>query len=145
MGLYAIDCPSCGKPFMWFSGNLPEQRCDACIKKTEKPKENTVDLKALERFVKSKERFILQKIGSKRKNSAVGVGQYEVGDFSILEYPVNEEFPVPQFGAYIAGNGFHHLRTSPIVKIVSFDDTSTTFETEGGVYKLSIYSGQVPS
>lgn len=29
MGLYAIDCPTCKKPFMWFSGNL-DQRCSAC-------------------------------------------------------------------------------------------------------------------
>lgn len=29
MGLYAIDCPQCLKPFMWFSGNR-DQRCDDC-------------------------------------------------------------------------------------------------------------------
>jgi hypothetical protein len=32
MGLYAIDCPGCGKAFMWFSGNLPNQFCDECNK-----------------------------------------------------------------------------------------------------------------
>lgn len=30
MGLYPIDCPQCKKPFMWFSGNLPDQRCVEC-------------------------------------------------------------------------------------------------------------------
>lgn len=30
MGLYPIDCPSCKKPFMWFSGNAGDQRCDEC-------------------------------------------------------------------------------------------------------------------
>ena len=29
MGLYAIDCPQCGLPHMWFSGNL-DQRCAIC-------------------------------------------------------------------------------------------------------------------
>lgn len=31
MGLYAIDCPTCDKPFMWFSGNM-DQRCGDCQK-----------------------------------------------------------------------------------------------------------------
>lgn len=31
MGLYAIDCPECKKPFMWFSGNS-DQRCSECRK-----------------------------------------------------------------------------------------------------------------
>lgn len=30
MGLYAIDCYICGSPFMWFSGNMPDQRCQSC-------------------------------------------------------------------------------------------------------------------
>lgn len=29
MGLYPIDCSQCGKPFMWFSGNL-DQHCSEC-------------------------------------------------------------------------------------------------------------------
>lgn len=29
MGLYAVDCPQCLKPFLWFSGNS-DQRCDDC-------------------------------------------------------------------------------------------------------------------
>jgi len=29
MGLYAIDCPACGAPHMWFSGSM-DQRCAAC-------------------------------------------------------------------------------------------------------------------
>jgi len=31
MGLYAIDCFLCHKPFLWFSGNL-DQRCGDCQK-----------------------------------------------------------------------------------------------------------------
>jgi hypothetical protein len=30
MGLYPINCPVCGKSFIWFSGNLPDQRCGEC-------------------------------------------------------------------------------------------------------------------
>lgn len=30
MGLYAIDCSECKKPFMWFSGRGPDQRCAEC-------------------------------------------------------------------------------------------------------------------
>lgn len=33
MGLYAIDCPQCDKPHMWFSGNK-DQRCASCVKQT---------------------------------------------------------------------------------------------------------------
>ena len=29
MGLYPIECPECGQPYMWFSGNL-DQSCEAC-------------------------------------------------------------------------------------------------------------------
>ena len=29
MGLYAIDCTSCKRPFLWFSGSL-DQRCASC-------------------------------------------------------------------------------------------------------------------
>lgn len=34
MGLYAINCPACGKSHVWFSGSM-DQRCEAC----KKPKE----------------------------------------------------------------------------------------------------------
>ncbi len=30
MGLYAIDCVRCKKPFMWFSGNTHNQACHEC-------------------------------------------------------------------------------------------------------------------
>lgn len=30
MGLYPIDCSECKKPFMWFSGLAPDQRCAEC-------------------------------------------------------------------------------------------------------------------
>jgi hypothetical protein len=41
MGLYAIDCPVCKKPFMWFSGNT-DQRCPEC--KEEDKMENKIKL-----------------------------------------------------------------------------------------------------
>lgn len=31
MGLYPIDCPTCKKPHLWFSGNL-DTRCGDCVK-----------------------------------------------------------------------------------------------------------------
>ena len=33
MGLYPIDCVSCGKPFLWFSGTQ-DQRCGECVEKS---------------------------------------------------------------------------------------------------------------
>ncbi|NJO48204.1 MAG: hypothetical protein HC840_00650 [Leptolyngbyaceae cyanobacterium RM2_2_4] len=101
-------------------------------------KKETLDLSKLERFTKlDDQEFIMKKIGSKR-DSMVGVGQYEVGDFSLMEYPATENQP-EAVGAFITGRGFNYLRTSPIVKIVAYDANSTTFETEGGIYKLEKY------
>lgn len=68
----------------------------------------------------------------------VGVGMYEIGDFDLHTYPANETLP-EQIGVIIAGRGFNFLRTSPIVAIVDQDEDSTTFETEGGIYKLEKY------
>jgi len=33
MGLYAIDCFVCKKPFLWWSGNIYDQRCPECQSK----------------------------------------------------------------------------------------------------------------
>lgn len=99
-----------------------------------------VDLKPLKRFLKSKDEFKLTKIGSKRE-SRVGVGQYENGDFSLVKIPESDQGPEGQ-AACITGRGFHYLRTSPILKIIDHDKDSTTFETEGGIYKLERYNGQ---
>lgn len=94
-----------------------------------------LDISALKRFTKlENQEFKLTKIGSKR-DSYVGVGQFEVGDFSLHEYPATETLP-EQIGAFITGRGFGYLRTSPIVAVTAFDQNSTTFETEGGIYKL---------
>lgn len=30
MGLYVINCSICHEPFLWFSGNLPDQSCSKC-------------------------------------------------------------------------------------------------------------------
>lgn len=94
-----------------------------------------MDLKPLKRFLNSKDNFKLTKIGSKREGSHVGVGQFETGDFYFHKYKKTKKLPA-QIGVEIVGNGFNYLRTSPIVKIIDFDENSTTFETEGGIYKL---------
>lgn len=95
------------------------------------------DMEPLKRFLKSDGEFKLTKVGSKRE-SRVGIGQYEVGDFSFFKHEATDTEP-EGFGAFITGRGFNFLRTSPIVKIVDFDENSTTFETEGGIYKLEKY------
>jgi hypothetical protein len=97
-----------------------------------------LDLSALKRFENLEDQeFKLAKIGSKRA-SQVGVGQYEVGDFSLHVYEATETLP-EQIGAFITGRGFSYLRTSPIVAVTAQDENSTTFETEGGIYKLEKY------
>jgi hypothetical protein len=37
MGLYKINCPQCQEPFLWFSGNVKDQRCDDCRLKDDVP------------------------------------------------------------------------------------------------------------
>ncbi len=45
MGIYNINCASCGNPFQWWSGNL-DQRCSSCInKKQEDSKSKEVIMK----------------------------------------------------------------------------------------------------
>lgn len=102
----------------------------------EKPLELS-ELGALSRFADLEEDFMLTKIGSKRA-SMVGVGKREVGNFSFHEYPATDTLPAG-IGVFITGYGFSFLRTSPIVKIVDQNETSTTFETEGGIYRLEKY------
>ena len=97
-----------------------------------------LDLSALKRFENLEQEFKLSKIGSKRPNSLVGVGMYEVGDFSLMTYEATDTRP-EQIGVFITGRGFSFLRTSPIVAIVDQDEDSTTFETEGGIYKIEKY------
>lgn len=93
-----------------------------------------VDLKPLERFEDSDDRFILTKIGSKRE-SRVGVGKTVTGDFSLVTIPESSLGPEGK-AAQVQGNGFNVLRTSPIVKIIDQNKDSTIFETEGGQYRL---------
>ena len=39
MGTYVINCPECKKPHLWWSGNMPDQRCSKCFDKSgDKPK-----------------------------------------------------------------------------------------------------------
>jgi len=97
--------------------------------------ESELDLSALKRFENlENQEFKMTKIGSKR-SSQVGVGQSETGDFSFHVYEATETMP-EQLGAFITGRGFSFLRTSPIVAVTAQDENSTTFETEGGIYKL---------
>lgn len=102
-------------------------------------------LKALTRFLDSEDDFILIKTGSKRADSRVWVSQYEIGSFSLHNYKGVADLPTC-YGAFITGRGFSYLRTSPIVKILESTETSTSFETEGGFYKLEKYvPGQLPT
>lgn len=94
-----------------------------------------VDLTAIKRFETLECDFKLTKIGSKRENSRVGVGQFETGNFELITIPESKHGPEGT-ALCIYGFGFDYLRTSPIVKIVDQDEKSTTFETEGGIYKL---------
>lgn len=102
-------------------------------------KKVALDLSLLERFTKMDDQeFKMTKIGSKREGSQVGVGQYETGDFSLMEIH-HPSVSADSVGGFITGRGFNYLRTSPIVKIVDSDDISTTFETEGGIYKVQMW------
>lgn len=102
------------------------------------------DLKDLERFSKLEDQeFKLTKIGSKR-SGRVGVGQSETGDFYLHTYEATDELP-EQVGVAIKGRGFSYLRTSPIVKIVDTTEDSTTFETEGGIYKVEKFPPARPA
>lgn len=104
-----------------------------------KKSESELDLSGLKRFEKLKDQeFKLTKIASKRPNYMVGVGTSEIGDFSFHIYEATEDRP-EQIGVFITGRGFSYLRTSPIVAITDQDESSTTFETEGGIYKLEKY------
>lgn len=107
-------------------------------------KKAKVDLTELIRFTKleDKQEFKLTKIGSKRPNSMVGVGMSESGDFSLMEIPLPDQ--PDAVAAFIRGRGFSYLRTSPIVKVTVATPKSTTFETEGGIYKLEKYPPSRP-
>lgn len=103
-----------------------------------KKKVTELDLSLLERFTKlDDQEFKMTKIGSKREGSMVGVGQYETGDFSLME--LDQKGAPGGVGGFITGRGFGYLRTSPIVKVTDHDGISTTFETEGGIYKVQMW------
>lgn len=110
-----------------------------------KIEKNELDLSALKRFENlDPQEFRLTKTGSKRPSSAVGVGRGETGEFSLHIYEATETQP-EQIGAFITGRGFSFLRTSPIVVITAQDERSTTFETEGGIYKLEMFPTARPA
>lgn len=118
--------------------NQPKLKVKENTKNEPKNSEPTLDLSALKRFENLEDQeFRLTKIGSKRA-SRVGVGQSETGDFGLHTYEATDIMP-EQIGALIMGRGFNYLRTSPIVAITDQDERSTTFETEGGIYKLEMF------
>lgn len=88
-----------------------------------------MNLKALEKFKDVYNPVKLTKLSSKRPNSMVEVGHIESGEFSLVN--IGEDVAV-----MVVGNGFNILRTSPIVKIIDENETSVTFETEGGTYRV---------
>lgn len=100
--------------------------------------ENKLDISLLKRFEGLENQdFRIIKTGSKR-DSDVGVGQYEIGTFSVFDF---EKHGYPgKYGALVWGRAFSDfLRTSPVIKINEHDERSTSFETEGGFYKLEKY------
>ena len=101
-----------------------------------------MNLDALKRFEESEDYFKLTKVDSKRP-SLVGVGQFETGVFRLVKMPADSYGPEWVSVCIMGGSGINprFLRTSPIVKIVDHDENSTTFETEGGVYRLEKYNG----
>lgn len=97
------------------------------------------DLTNLIRFTKLKDQdFKLTKIGSKSETSSVPIGESQSGHFSLKEINPIDNHP-GGVSAYVVGGKFGYLRTSPIVKITEHDNISTTFETEGGIYKLQMW------
>jgi hypothetical protein len=92
-------------------------------------------LEALTRFKDSTDDFKLTKLSSKRPNSMVDVGQFVTGEFSLVEFPATDTLP-EETGVHV-GRGFSRgIRTSPVVGIVDQSENATTFETQGGVYRL---------
>lgn len=93
-----------------------------------------IELTDLTRFEGAEGR--LTKISSKRSNSQVAVSQKVTGDISVITWPATKTQP-EQCGVLVVGMGISDIiRTSPVVKIVNTTENSTTFETQGGVYKL---------
>ena len=93
-----------------------------------------MNLEPLHRFRKMECDFKLTKLNAKSKDAMVRTGHVETGVYTLIELPTKGN---PDAAAVqIVGNGYSYLRTSAILKILDFDENSTTFETIGGVYKL---------
>ena len=96
-----------------------------------------MNLEALTRF--ENKRTVLTKLESTRTNLHVPTGRTKVGEFSL--YPLADNSICVLVGSTFSGE---YLRTSPVVKIIDMTETSTVFQTEGGVYKVEdITSGAV--
>lgn len=95
-----------------------------------------MNLDGLQRF--ENKRTALTKLESTRPNSSVDTGRVKIGDFSFYKLADNSVC-VLVGDLYSLGN---YLRTSPVVKIIDMTEKSTTFQTEGGIYKVEyVYSG----
>lgn len=87
----------------------------------------------LTRFLEhTKAKFKLTKLQAKRPLTLPS-GSSAVGYLSIMNRDGRPFVLVSTESDYI--------RTSPIVRIVSFSKTSTTFETQGGIYRLKLLKG----
>lgn len=63
------------------------------------------------------------------RNGFVFVGDTSIGTLSIVNI-------IDKPGVRVVGGFKDYLRTSPIVEVIDSTDTTITFRTEGGVYKL---------
>jgi hypothetical protein len=93
--------------------------------------ENTTNLDALKRFTMLDESFTLTKIESHKTNSLVSLGRSITGIFDLKSFE-NETKHI----AFVSSMGFDYIKTSQIIKVLNFDENSTTFQTLGGVYLL---------
>lgn len=84
--------------------------------------------------------FKLTKLSATRVNFNVWPGDGVKGELSFVRIPSMEEDQV--FGVKVQGRSFRdYIRTSPVKAIVDTTNTSVTFQTEGGFYKLEAIDG----
>jgi hypothetical protein len=98
MGLYAVKCPQCGTPFMWWSGCL-DQRCQACKDK---------DVEALQEKNESLERHI------DRLSAALAQLESKVSFHSFSRQPVEYLVNIIKIGAYRLKFDGERLSAEPV-------------------------------
>lgn len=92
---------------------------------------NTTDLNALKRFTRLDDNFTLTKLETSDPNTLVIPGRSITGIFDLKSFE-NDTKHI----AFVSSMGFDYIKTSQIIKILNFDENSTTFQTLGGVYLL---------